>query len=260
MEPRSPSNSSAPAQDWDPDQYANNARFVSDLGGAVLDLLAPQPGERILDVGCGDGALTVEIAARGADVVGVDASPDQIREANRRGLDARVMNGHMLTFEGEFDAVFSNAALHWMRETTQVLAGVHRALRLRGRFVAEMGGAGNVVKILGVMDNVLSAMGYPGLRGHPWHFPSPTGYSVDLEAAGFEVLSIELVPRPTRLPGDIGGWLDTFCEAFFRVMPEGERAPARSEMIVKLEPLLVDEAGVWWADYVRLRFSAQRRT
>lgn len=258
MESRSPGNPSAPAQDWDPDQYATNARFVSDLGGAVLDLLAPQAGERILDLGCGDGALTVEIKSRGADVVAVDASPDQIREARRRGLDARVMNGHMLTFEGEFDAVFSNAALHWMPETPKVLAGVHRALRPRGRFVAEMGGAGNVVKILGVMDEVLSARGYPGLQGHPWHFPSPEEYAAQLRAAGFEVAGIELVPRPTRLPGDIGGWLDTFCEAFFRVLPEAERNPTRSEMILKLEPLLADKDGVWWADYVRLRFSARR--
>ena len=147
MESRSSGTLSAPAQDWDPDQYATNARFVSDLGGAVLDLLAPQPGERILDLGCGDGALTVEIKTRGSDIVGVDASPDQIREAKRRGLDARVMNGHELTFANEFDAVFSNAALHWMAQPQTVLAGVHRALRSRSRFVGEMGGLGNVVRI-----------------------------------------------------------------------------------------------------------------
>lgn len=258
MESRSPGNPSAPAQDWDPDQYATNARFVSDLGDAALDLLAPQPGERILDLGCGDGPLTVEIKNRGADVVGVDASPEQIAEAKRRGLDARVMNGHMLTFENEFDAVFSNAALHWMRDAPAVLAGVGRALRPHGRFVAEMGGAGNVVKILGVMDEVLSARGYPGLQDHPWYFPSPEEYTAHLQAAGFEVDSIMLVPRPTRLPGDIGGWLDTFCEAFFRVLPEGERPAARNEIVVKLEPLLADKDGVWWADYVRLRFSAHR--
>ena len=258
MESRSPGNPSAPAQDWDPDQYATNARFVSDLGGAVLDLLGPQAGERILDLGCGDGALSVEIKSRGAEVVGVDASRDQIREAKRRGLDARVMNGHLLTFEGEFDAVFSNAALHWMRETAAVFAGVRRALRPQGRFVAEMGGAGNVVKILGVMDEVLSARGYPGLQGHPWYFPSPEEYAAQLQAARFEVSSMELVPRPTRLPGDIGGWLDTFCEAFFRVVPVADRSRTRSEMIPKLEPLLADKDGVWWADYVRLRFSARR--
>ncbi len=260
MASRSTDDVSAPAQDWDPDQYAANARFVADLAGAVLELLAPQPGERILDVGCGDGALTAEIKARGAQVVGVDASPDLIRRAGARGLDARVMNGHALEFDAEFDAVFSNAALHWMREPQPLIAGIHRALKPRGRFVAEMGGGDNVAKILRVMDDVLSRRGFPGLQGHPWYFPSPREYRGHLEAGGFEVLTMELIPRPTQLPGDIGGWLDTFCESFFLVLPEYERIPTRDEMVSCLEPVLADDKGIWWADYVRLRFAARRTT
>ena len=147
-----------------------------------------------------------------------------------------------------------------MREPRPVIAGVHRALKPRGRFVAEMGGGPNVVQILGVMDEVLSRRGFPGLQGHPWYFPSPEEYSGLLEAGGFEVLTMELIPRPTRLPGDIGGWLDTFCESFFRVLPEEERVPTRDEMVTSLEPVLADENGVWWADYVRLRFAAKRTT
>src|ERR1700688_2897528 len=126
-------------QTWDPDRYARNARFVSDLGMPVVELLAPQPSERILDLGCGDGALTAKLVAMGCEVVGVDSSEAQIAGARALGLDARLMDGHALSFRSEFDAVFSNAALHWMRRSDEVIAGVHRALRPHGRFVAEMG-------------------------------------------------------------------------------------------------------------------------
>src|SRR3984885_11901365 len=113
-----------PNQSWDPDEYARNARFVSDLGAPVLDLLAPRAGERILDLGCGDGALTRRIADAGADVVGVDASPEQVGAAQRLGLDARVADAAHLPFEREFDAVFTNAALHWVKDADGVIAGV----------------------------------------------------------------------------------------------------------------------------------------
>src|SRR5271167_2514816 len=130
-------------QSWDPDAYARNARFVSDLGAPVLELLAPQAGERILDLGCGDGALTIRLAAMGCDVVGVDSSAPQIEAARRLGLDARVADGARLAF----DAVFSNAAIHWMKPPDDVIAGVWRALRSGGRFVGEFGGYGCVETI-----------------------------------------------------------------------------------------------------------------
>src|SRR5213078_4049444 len=126
------------SQEWNAEQYAKNARFVSDLGQAVFDVLNPQPGERILDLGCGDGALTERIVSAGAHVVGVDASSDMVNAARRRGLDARVMDGGSLDFNSAFDAVFSNAAMHWMkRDPDAVISGIYRALKPGGRFAAE---------------------------------------------------------------------------------------------------------------------------
>src|SRR5277367_5236365 len=130
-------------QSWDATQYAREGRFVADLAGGVFDLLAPQASERILDLACGDGVLTAKIAASGAEVVAVDSSPSMVEAARALGLDARVASGESLPFQAEFDAVFSNAALHWMRDQAAVLNGVQRALKPRGRFVAEMGGHGN---------------------------------------------------------------------------------------------------------------------
>ncbi|HSG94518.1 MAG TPA: class I SAM-dependent methyltransferase, partial [Afifellaceae bacterium] len=127
----------AATQRWSPDTYDDNVRFVTDLGAGVLEWLDPKPGERILDLGCGDGVLTVKLIESGADVVGADASEDFIQAARERGIDARLIDGHTLTFEKEFDAVFSNAALHWMTQPEKVIAGVARALKPGGRFVAE---------------------------------------------------------------------------------------------------------------------------
>src|SRR5215469_14834213 len=134
-------------QYWSAERYAATANFVPTLGTPVVTLLDPRPGERILDLGCGDGVLTERIVAAGAGVVAVDAAPDMVAAARARGLDARVVPGQGLAFDAEFDAVFSNAALHWMRPPEAVLAGVHRALRPSGRFVAEMGGHNNTAAI-----------------------------------------------------------------------------------------------------------------
>jgi trans-aconitate methyltransferase len=246
----------AAGQRWNPETYAKNARFVAELGQPVVELLRPRPGERVLDLGCGDGALTETLATLGCTVVGVDASPEQVAAARRRGLDARVADARALPFAGEFDAVFSNAVLHWIREADAVIAGVHRALKPGGRFVGEMGGEGNVAHIASALRDALERRGVsPEL---PWYFPSAKDYQGKLEAGGFAVETIELFPRPTPLPGDIAGWLETFAEAPLARLPADARAGFLGELREKLRPHLQQPDGSWIADYVRLRFAAAK--
>jgi SAM-dependent methyltransferase len=245
-------------QHWSAERYARTTPFVPALGAPVLKLLAARPGERILDLGCGDGALTARIAELGAAVVGVDAAPDMVAAAQARGLDARVIPGQSLPFVGEFDAVFSNAALHWMRPAEAVLAGVHRALRPGGRFVAEMGGHNNTAAIMVALRAVCGRRGVDTERRSPWYFPSAAAWRRLLEAASFAVDAIDLIPRPTPLATGIEAWLDTFCEDFLGALPRADRPAALAETIELLRPVLVDETGTWVADYVRLRFRATR--
>jgi SAM-dependent methyltransferase len=245
------------AQTWTAEGYERHARFVSDLGAAVLDLLAPRAGERILDLGCGDGALSARIAAAGAAVVGADTSDDLLDAARARGLDARHIDGHALPFETEFDAVFSNAALHWMGRPREVVAGVARALKPGGRFVGEFGGHGNVAAIVTAMRAVgMAHKGNIALAG-PWFFPTPAEYSQILAEAGFAVQEIALHPRPTPLPTGMAAWLATFRKPFFDQFDGSEREEVLGEVEELLRPCLCDSAGQWTADYVRLRFAAR---
>jgi len=245
-------------QRWDPESYARNARFVSDLGAGVVELLAPRPGERILDLGCGDGALTEKLVAAGARVVGVDSSAEQVEAARRRGIDARVLRAEALPFRGEFDAVFSNATLHWIADADGVLDCVWRALRGGGRFVAEMGGAGNVVAIRTAVGEALQRRGVDAAGLEPWMFPTAEDYRARLERHGFTVRSIALFPRPTVLPGDLAAWLETFAQPFLGAVAPAERAALIAETTAALRPRLYDADRGWVADYVRLRFAAHR--
>lgn len=246
------------SQTWNPDQYARAAGFVPVLGLPVLELLAPQPGERVLDLGCGDGVLTEKLASLGCQVVGVDSSPAQVAAAQARGLDARVMDAQHLSFEAEFDAVFSNAALHWMRPPEAVIAGVWHALEPGGRFVGELGGAGNIATVLEALAAVLARRGVDLDQISPWYFPAEDEYRSKLEQAGFVVTSIERFPRPTPLPGDIGDWLETFAGSFLGLFPDQARAQTIDELREMLRPSLLNGQGVWVMDYVRLRFAATK--
>ena len=247
---------SDPVQRWDPERYRRNASFVAAGGEPVLALLAPQAGERILDVGCGEGALTALIAAR-ASVVGIDASAEQVASARARGLDARVMDGANLPFADEFDAVFSNAALHWMKDLDGVFAGIRRALKPGGRFVAEMGGEGNVATVRRALHDAVARRGVDAGAVDPWRFPSVAEGRALLERNGFVVRFIELFARPTRLPGPLADWLDTFAESFLDRLPPEARGPVKAEIEGYVRDRLCDDAGRWTVDYVRLRFAAE---
>ena len=245
-------------QTWDPAQYAQNARFVSDLGSPVLELLSPGPGQRVLDLGCGDGALSRRLVERGCLVVGVDTSVAQVGAARRAGIDARVADGEALPFEGEFDAVFSNAALHWMKRPRAVIDGVFRALVPGGRFVAEFGGEGCVQTIRNALVEALGRRGIDGVALDPWYFPSVDEYAPLLRERGFRIDTIASFSRPTPLPTGIRGWLETFATSFTSSLPPESHPAFFDEVEHLLAPALCSPDGGWIADYIRLRFSTQR--
>jgi len=251
----SPSTSS---QHWNAAAYAANAHFVPALGQPVLDLLQPRSDERILDLGCGDGALTEKLVALGAQVVGIDNSPDMIAAALQRGIDARIMDARALVFENEFDAVFSNAALHWIKEDPDApVACTFRALRIGGRFVGEMGGHACVGAITVALLATLERRGVKDAASRiPWYFPTVEDYEMRLRRAGFVPQSVQLIPRPTRLPTGMRGWLDTFANSFSAALPREERCGFLDEVTTLLKPILCDADGNWTADYTRLRFAA----
>ncbi len=245
-------------QPWSASNYAEHGRFVADLAGGVFELLSPQRGERILDLGCGDGALTKKLVETGASVVGVDSSADMIAAAKSQGLDARLISAENLSFESEFDAVFSNAALHWMHDQNAVLAGVARALKPGGRFVAEMGGHGNIAAIEVALRAVFARNGLNAEKLETNYFPTPAAYGALLQQHGFRVEQIGLIPRPTALPGSgMRGWLETFRRGVLADLPAGRKETVLEETVELLRPSLCDEAGNWTADYVRLRFKAK---
>lgn len=243
-------------QQWSAERYAQHAAFVPAFGASLLERLAPRAGERILDLGCGDGTLTRQIAGRGAVVVGIDAAIDFVAAARKAGIDARLGDARSLTFDGEFDAVFSNAVLHWVRDADAALDGIFRALRPGRRLVAEFGGHGCIAAIVLALTVALQRRGQ--VRQSPWYFPTAEEYAAKLTAHGFEIDSIELYPRLTPLPTGIRGWLETFGGPMIDVLPDAERPSLVDEVDTLLRPMLCDTAGRWTADYVRLRLMARR--
>ncbi|WP_109485706.1 class I SAM-dependent methyltransferase [Occallatibacter savannae] len=247
-------------QTWDPLAYERNGAFVHELAGGVLEWLNPQAGEYVLDLGCGDGQLTQRIAASGAHVLGVDASAEMVAAARERGIEAEHARAEELPFrDATFDAVFSNAVLHWVRDQDAMMRQVHRVLKPGGRFVAEMGGHGNVAAIHVALTSMLDRYGFGDREKGVNYYPSSDSYAERLKRNEFDVERIALIPRPTRLPeSGLEGWLRTFRRGVLEGLPSDVRERVIRETVTLLEPALRDEAGNWTADYVRLRLKAVR--
>lgn len=247
----------AAGQAWSAEGYVQHAGFVSLLGEDVLSLLNPRPGETVLDLGCGDGELAVRITETGAHVTGLEPDPSMASAARARGLTVLEQDAHAPFGNARYDAIFSNAALHWMRDPECVLANAHASLRPGGRLVAEQGGFGNVAAVVTALHGALDSLGHAVPERGPWDFPRPEAQQARLEATGFAVTSIALIPRPTPLPTGIAGWLETFAAPYFAHLPESAHGAVLSRAEALLTPLR-DHEGGWWADYVRLRFAAEK--
>jgi len=247
------------AQNWNAASYTQNGAFVPGLAGGVVQWLDAQPGERILDLGCGNGQLTEQIASTGALVQGVDASESMAAAALARGLAVDVAPAEALPYaKASFDAVFSNAALHWVRGQDEMMAQVRRVLRPGGRFVAEMGGHGNIAAIRVALIAVLERHGFAGREDGVNYYPTPAVYTRRMQQHGFRVERIELIPRPTPLPAiGMASWLRTFRSGVLESLPENVRDRVVDETVALLAEALCDEEGNWVADYVRLRFIAR---
>lgn len=246
-------------QTWDPQAYQQHGGFVHGLAGGVLEWLDAKPGEYILDLGCGDGQLSKRIVASGASVLGVDTSAEMISAARDRWIEAEQASAESLPFgNGVFDAVFSNAALHWVQNQDAMLDEVHRVLKPGGRFVAEMGGHGNIAAIRVALTAILLQNGIGDCEDGVNYYPTPESYSRRLERHGFKVEQMSLIPRPTPLPdGGMSAWLRTFRRGVLEAVPETLREKVVEETVALLKPALCDKEGNWVADYVRLRFVAR---
>ena len=233
---------------WDAGDYARVGAFVAELGGAALDLLDPQPGERILDIGCGEGTLTKKIIDRGSTVLGIDNSPEMIVAARANGIDAVLLDVVDMTFVSEFDAAFSNATLHWVLEKTQAACAIFRALKAGGRFAGEMGGEGNLKNLREALDEELIIRGYvPPVEASNW-YASPEEFAAVYEEAGFRELDARLIERPTPIEHGVAAWVTTFRKGWL------DRAGVPEDVRREIAAAVADRIGSNVADYVRLRF------
>ena len=245
---------------WDARLYDSKHAFVWEKGRELIEWLSPSANERILDLGCGTGQLSEEIAAAGCSVVGVDLSAEMVREARRKFPELRfeICDARALPFVQEFDAVFSNAVLHWIPEAGQVVAGISRALKPHGRFVAEFGGKGNVQNVVAALEQGLADLKISPEGTNSWYYPSLAEYSALLERYGLEARQALLFDRPTKLEdGEHGlaNWIEMFCASYVRRVPEAKRRDYLGAVEAAARPTLWKKDH-WELDYRRLRLAA----
>lgn len=237
---------------WDAADYARNGGFVAALGEAALELLDPQPDEHILDVGCGDGTLTLKIKERGADVVGIDNSLSMVAAAKAKGLDVRLIDAADLKFAEAFDAAFSNATLHWVLDKERAARAIWFALKFKGRFAGEMGGAGNLASLRQALDDELVERGFgPPTYAANW-YPSADEFIALYEAAGFTEVEARLIERPTELEHGVAAWVTTFRAGWL------DRAGVPHDQRAEIADAVATRVGTTTADYVRLRFMMRK--
>lgn len=245
---------------WDAGLYEARHAFVWERGAELVQLLAPQSGERVLDLGCGTGRLTAQLAATGARVVGLDRSAEMLAKARAADPQLEWIEGdaRAFTFAEPFDAILSNAVLHWVRPPEAVARCIHAALKPGGRFVAELGGRGNVARIVAAARAVADHLGL-ALTLPDWYFPTAAEYATLLEAAGLEVQAALLFDRPTPLKGAVGlrGWLQMFCGDALADLSPARREAFLAGVEETARPLLWRD-DVWVADYRRVRVIAVR--
>lgn len=246
---------------WNADLYSDKHAFVFQLGAGVVELLAPKAGQRVLDLGCGTGELTAQIAASGAQVIGFDTSPSMLEQARTQfpDLDFRFGDGRDFDFGRDFDAVFSNATLHWVPDHEAVARSVHCALKAGGRFVGEFGGQGNVARLEAALSEAARELDLP-LFTSPNLFPSLAQFAHSLEAGGLVPVLLQLFERPTLLEGEDGArfWWRQFRAAYLDSLSPDEQNAVLERAEQLAAPTLKTPDG-WFADYVRLRFVALKR-
>jgi trans-aconitate methyltransferase len=248
--------STSKIQSWSPQLYEKNARFVSHLADEIVKMLDPRRGERILDIGCGDGYLTEKLASYGAELVGVDYSETLVDAARQRGVDARHGNGEELKFENEFDGAFSNAAMHWMLRADATAAGVFRALKRGGRFVGEFAGAGNAKIIRREIHAALERRGIDAGTIDPWYLPEEDEYRRVLSDAGFDVKYLKLFDRPVWIDYPLAQWIQTFGSPYIKALKNGDENEFLTEVSDRSRKELLQGDGKWKIDYTRIRFMA----
>ena len=243
---------------WNPKTYNKHTAFVSQLALPVVDLLNPQEGEKILDVGCGDGTLAVEMECRGAKIIGVDMSAEMIEACKSRGVEAYVGSVTDLSYDNEFDAVFSNAMLHWVQDAKSAVQNIAKSLKSDGRFVCEFGGEGNALILITAMQEVFDRYDDFGDFHNPWYFPNVKEYRTLLESEGFSVEYIEIIPRPTPMD-DISNWLDIFANGVTSHLSVVQFEVFKKEVTEILEKKIYSEEEGWMLDYKRLRVKAIKK-
>jgi SAM-dependent methyltransferase len=251
---------------WDATEYDARFSFVTAYGADLIELLDVQPGERVLDLGCGTGHQAARLAELGADVIGIDADPQMLAlaRAEHPGLlvvEADGQDGAALLAAtgGPVDAVLSNAALHWMPDQDAATAAVAGVLRPGGRVVAELGAAGNVALLTTAIRGARAELGLDPDVPSSWTFPTLGQAAARLESHGLRVDLAQTVDRPTPLRSSAAGWARMFGAALLDGVSDLEAFDDAVDVRARALGLAEGPAGEgWWADYVRLRFVAHR--